>query len=68
MNIYEVHNSGAVVSVKGKNPNNDWFVLWEASQPEKIKNSRIFSPPISVSFQSCFIVCRKLSVINYVCV
>ncbi|XP_061181819.1 uncharacterized protein LOC133190296 [Saccostrea echinata] len=46
INIYETYHAGGVKTIKAKNPQNDWVILYQTQRVEKIKSSRIFSPPL----------------------
>ena len=50
INIYETFHGGAVVAVYGKDDRGDWVPFWNVSAPQDLQESRIFSPPIQVSF------------------
>ncbi len=46
--IYETYNAGGVKKIFTKAENEIWELLWETSQIEVIRNSRIFSPDFEV--------------------
>ena len=50
INIYEVFNAGLVKRISALDEKGSWQSLWETEQVRLIKEARIFSPPLQVSF------------------
>ena len=55
MHIYQTQNAGAVKKIEAKQPDNQWYILWEAKSVENIQTNRpiIFSAEFNVSRTKC---------------
>ena len=70
LNIYETFNPGAVVSIKAQNALGNWVILWSASRPIHLHESRIFSPSLRVSwkgsiFKQCISKLHNFRMLTY---